>query len=45
MEIERFGIGIAVLPGQFFMTEIGLAVLPCNDILWNLGFAVLAGNW
>ena len=31
MEIERFGVGIAVLPWQFFMTEIGLAVS-----LWQL---------
>ena len=28
MEIERFGIGIAVLPLQFFITELGTAVLP-----------------
>ena len=28
MEIERFGIGIAVLPWQFFMMEFGTAVLP-----------------
>ena len=28
MEIERFSIGIAVLPWQIFMAEFGLAVLP-----------------
>ena len=29
MEIERFGIGVAVLPWRFCMTEFGTAVVPC----------------
>ena len=37
MEIESFGIGIAVLPGQLFMTEFGLAVLPWQWFIMEFG--------
>ena len=50
MEIERFGIGIAVLPWQFFVAEFGAAVwswqLPGTfrwnwDLPFNLAFVIV----